>query len=76
MILECPANVVTLGNGEVACQDGGGVAVSWLVTPSFDPSQLDPELLAAAFAAGFTVVGTGLLIGIGVRMLLDMVRRG
>lgn len=76
MQLECPANVVTLANGEVACQDGGGAAVAWLVTPSFDVSQLDTAQLGGAFAAGFVVMATGMVIGMGFRHLLSMIRRG
>lgn len=75
MILECPANVVTLANGEVACQDAMGGAIPWLVQPSFDLDQLDPEMLAAAFAAGFVIVGTAWAIGKGARIVLSMLGR-
>lgn len=75
MLLDCPANVVTLSSGELACQDGMGGAVAWLVTPSFDLDQLDPEMLAAAFAAGFVIVGTAWAIGKGARIVLSMLGR-
>lgn len=75
MLLDCPANVVTLTNGEVACQDSGGGAVAWLVSPTFDLGQLDPEMMAAAFAAGFVIVGTAWAIGKGARIVLSMLGR-
>lgn len=75
MLLECPAVVVTLSNGEVACQDGMGGAIPWLVQPSFDLDQLEPNMMAAAFAAGFVIVGTAWAIGKGARIVLSMLDR-
>lgn len=75
MLLDCPANVVTLTGGELACQDSMGGAVAWLVQPSFEISDLDPELLAAAFAAGFVIVGTSWAIGKGAKIVLSMLGR-
>lgn len=75
MLLDCPANVVTLPSGALACQDSGGGAVAWLVAPAFDPSQLDAEMIGAAFAAGFVLVATGWAIGKGARIVLSMLGR-
>jgi len=74
MRLECPHTVVTLAAGEVACQDGAGAPVAWLVEPSFDVSELDSGQLAGAWAAGFVLVGTALVIGKGFAALLDAIR--
>lgn len=76
MRADCPANLVTLASGELACQDGMGGAVAWVEIPEFDVSQLEVEQLAGAFAAGFVVMGTAFVIGQGFRHLLDMIRRG
>lgn len=74
MNLECPHTVVTLANGEVACQDGAGAPVAWIVEPSFDVSMLDAGELGGAWAAGFVVVGTAMVIGKGFAAVLDAIR--
>lgn len=75
MQLECPANVVTLTDGTVACQDSVGGAVAWLVTPAFDPEQIDAIVGGGYFAAGFVIVGTCWAIGKGARIVLSMIGR-
>lgn len=40
---------------------------------SFDPATLDAEILAQAFAVGFIVMGTGLLMAWAVRMIISLV---
>lgn len=75
MQLECPATVVTLTDGAVACVDGGGAAVSWLVTPAFDPAQIDALVGGGFFASGFVIVGTCWAIGKGARTVLSMIGR-
>jgi len=42
----------------------------------FDVSSLDSPELAAAWAAGFTIMALSYVIGFGFRALLDMIRRG
>lgn len=74
MHLECPNSVVTLASGELACQDGSGAPVAWLVEPSFDVSQLDSSDLGAAWTAGFVVFATAWAIGKGFAALLDAIR--
>lgn len=76
MRADCPANVVTLTDGVLGCQDGSGGAVAWVVVPEFAISDLDAGQLAGAFAAGFVVMGTAFVIGQGFRHVLDMIRRG
>jgi len=76
MQLDCPGNVATDSiSGALECHDGSGAVVAWVVTPSFDPSQLDTTQLAGAFSAGFVVVGTAWAIGWSVRALLRMIGR-
>lgn len=72
MQLDCPATVVTdPATGALLCQDGTGAAVAWVVTPSFDPTQIDPATASAAFAGGFVLVGTAWAIGWAVRAVLS-----
>jgi hypothetical protein len=74
MRLECPANVETLAGGELACLDELGAPVAWEVEPSFDVSELDPAELGGAWAAGFVLVATALVIGKGFAAVLDAIR--
>lgn len=76
MHFECPANVVTLTDGALACHDGGGATVAWIVTPDFDVSMLDPAELGGAWAAGFVLVGISFAIGRSFSLLLEFIRRG
>lgn len=75
MLLDCPANVVTLADGGLACQDGNADAVAWVVQPSFDPSQLEGSQILAAFSAGFFLVAMFWGLGKGVALVLSIVRR-
>lgn len=66
---------VTLSQNQYgACANAKG---SWIEIDSvapFDPSQLDPVELAEAWAAGFVVVGVGLVLAIPFRLLLKAIR--
>lgn len=44
------------------------------VQPPFDPSQLDPALLASAFGVGFTLPATFIIMSIGIRTLLSFIK--
>ena len=59
------------------CQNGSWVESAELIAEGleFSVAQLDPQVLAAAFAAGFVTVGTGLLIAWAARLILHAVRR-
>ncbi len=73
-------------SGVIQCTDGD-VAVSldgaplcsgvWTLVPvpePFDVANIDPALLASAFAAGFTILGTCWFAGLCARKLLSMIR--
>lgn len=75
MILDCPANVVTLPDGVLACQDELGGSVAWTVQPSFEVSDLVVQDLAGAFGAGFVLVTMFWGLGKGASLVLGMVRR-
>lgn len=59
----------------------GGVPVcssSWELlsqTPPFDPSQLDPNVLAQAFGAGFTLVAFFMVGSMGIRAFLNFIKQ-
>ncbi|WP_416199634.1 hypothetical protein [Pseudomonas helleri] len=44
------------------------------VQQPFDPSQLDPALLAQAFGVGFTLPATFIILSIGIRTLLNFIK--
>lgn len=82
----CPGqNGITIANAPSGSLGGGGDSRlvphcpsggSWqLITYAdpvapFDPAQIDPAELGAAFAAGFIVVATGLLISWPIRLVI------
>ncbi|PKM24725.1 MAG: hypothetical protein CVV09_15160 [Gammaproteobacteria bacterium HGW-Gammaproteobacteria-13] len=65
-------------DGEVSVVTGAPqCSGAWVLVHApepFDPSQLDPAQLAAAFGVGFTLVATVLLIGIGAKAILDFIK--
>ncbi|GIZ13884.1 hypothetical protein [Pseudomonas sp. NCCP-436] len=68
-------------DGAVSVDTGGAplCSGSWVLIQlpeQFDPSQLDPAVLAQLFGIGFSLVTTVLLIGIGCKAILDFIRRG
>lgn len=75
MLLDCPGNVVTLSEGVLACQDSEGDGLPWMVSPSFDVSQLSADQLAGPFGAGFVLVVMFWALGKGLSLVLSMVRR-
>ena len=54
---------------------GQWVDVSTLVTSTPTEPMPPPETLGQAFGAGFIVMGTGLLLAMGVRIVVGMVRK-
>lgn len=65
--LYCPSDLVTEG-GVPVCSS------NWVVipyNPPFDPSQLDPLVAAQALGSGFTLVGTFLVLAMGIRVVLN-----
>lgn len=70
----CPGTIVTDTAGAALCQDMGGAALAWTTTPAFSIEALDPLMLSGAFAAGFTLVGTGWAIGYGVKTVLKVLK--
>lgn len=74
MRVSCPGvQVLTGPAGEAVCADSLGAPVAWEVQPEFDVAQLEPEMLAGAFAAGFIICATGWAIGYGFRVLLSAI---
>ncbi|WP_254814381.1 hypothetical protein [Pseudomonas aeruginosa] len=50
----------------------------WVLTQvpeQFDPSMLDPEALAQAFSVGFGLVATVLVGALGVKAVLDFLKK-
>jgi hypothetical protein len=75
MRVTCPgAQVMTGAEGQALCLDSLGEPVAWEVVAEFEPSMLEAEDLAGAFAAGFIVVGTGWAIGRGFKYVLSLLR--
>ena len=69
--LLCPAELTSDG-GTPVC------SVPWELVPistPFDPSQLDPNLLAQAFGAGFTLVATFMAMSMGIRAFLNFIKQ-
>lgn len=69
--LYCPSDISSDG-GVPVC------ASSWEVqpfTPPFDPSQLDPTILAQAFGAGFTLVAFFMVGSMGIRAFLNFIKQ-
>lgn len=57
------------------CPSGGTWQAITYAEPmgQFDPSQLEPAQLAAAFGAGFVTLGTGLLLAWAVRLIVGAI---
>lgn len=56
------------------CDSGQGQWQSVVLAEPFDPSSLNADDLGAAFAAGFIVMGTGLVIVWCARYVLQAIR--
>lgn len=69
--LTCDGTVSVDAGGAPLCS-GGWVLVQ--LPEPFDPSQLDPAVLAQVFGVGFGLVTTVLLIGIGCKAVLDFIK--
>lgn len=59
------------GNYEAQCVGTG----NWVEhNPEFDPSTLDPAVVASALAGGFVTMGFGCLLALGVRTIVNAVK--
>jgi hypothetical protein len=65
------AGVVTESAGVVSCSTGWQLIQYQQVVP-FDPSQLDPQFLGAAFGVGFLILVPVWAACMGVRYLISM----
>jgi len=68
-VLRCTGDVTVATDGAPLCS---GV---WTLVPVPEPftvEQLDPGMLAAAFTAGFVIVGTAWFVGRCARALLSL----
>lgn len=67
-------------NGVITTQDGVALcSVDWSAVPyqqPFDISQLDLVIAGQAFGAGFTIIMTFSLLGIGITAILNMLKNG
>lgn len=65
-------------DGELHVQAGAPVCDgAWMlvqVPTPFDPSTLDPVTSVQAFGAGFVAIGAPLLVCVGVRALIKMIK--
>lgn len=59
-------------HAEVPNCSGGWIAIQQ--PEQFSIEQLDPVVLAQMFGAGFTLVASALLVGVGVRAVLTFIK--
>lgn len=69
--LYCPSEITSEG-GVPVCSTGW-VAVT--TTAPFDPSQLDPSIVAQAFGAGFSLPASFLIMAMGIRAFLNFIKQ-
>ncbi|MES9872658.1 MAG: hypothetical protein ABW146_06090 [Candidatus Sedimenticola sp. 6PFRAG7] len=62
---------------KIRCPDNSlsAIDVDTLLT-TFDLSQLQPEIIAAAFGAGVTIVAVAEVTGIAVAAILNFIKKG
>lgn len=67
-------------SGDVSVVAGGPqCSGAWILVRApeqFDPSQLDPVQVGQAFGAGFGLVASILVLSLGVKAILDFIKRG
>lgn len=77
-VFVCPPEFVTTvpsgGTDLPACATGEGQWQTVLLAEPFDPATLNSAELAAAFGAGFVVLGTGLAIAWAARFFIAAIR--
>lgn len=69
--LVCDGVVTATAEGAPQC------SVAWLLQPApepFDVSLIDPAMVGAAFAVGFSLVASVWLIGYPIRLILSMIK--
>lgn len=64
----------TSGNEFGACEPGQGMWTAFEIAEPFDVSSLDATRLRDAFAAGFVVLATGLLVVFPIRLIIRKVK--
>jgi len=74
MLVSCPGVVVTDTNGAPLCQDDLGAPLAWEMHQEFAIEDLDPALASGAFSAGFVIVGIGMVVGMGFRLVLSLLK--
>lgn len=67
-------SVALSGDQYGACQSGQGSWQQVLIETPFDPATLDSSELGSAFGAGFTVMGTGLVIVWAAKQIVRAIR--
>jgi hypothetical protein len=75
MQVDCPGNVLTGSSGELLCQDGSSVALDWIVTPTFEVSDLVSADLGAAWSVGFGITVSFWLMAKAVGLVLQAIKR-
>jgi hypothetical protein len=75
-IVVCETIPLIGNNFANSCSSGWQLENAVGYPSTFDISMLDPATLANAFGAGFIFVGSLLLLGWSVRVLLTLIKRG
>ncbi len=70
--LSCDGSISIAPDGAPLCS---GMWVLTQVPEQFDPSMLDTEALAQAFSVGFGLVATVLVGALGVKAVLDFIKK-
>lgn len=70
-VLRCDGVVTIAGDGAPLCS---GVWTLVPVPEPFSVDQLDPAMIAAAYSAGFVILGTAWFVGKMCRILLSMIK--
>jgi hypothetical protein len=57
-----------------SCASGQGAWIQVVVADPFDPAALSSSELGNAYAAGFVVMATGLVIALGARKVIEAIK--
>jgi hypothetical protein len=73
-LISCPGVVVTDASGVAQCQDMTGAPLAWEAQQEFSIDSLDTAMISGAFSAGFVVVAIGMVVGMGFRVVLSLLK--
>lgn len=72
--ISCPGVVQTDVDGYPLCRDLLDAPLAWTEENPFSLDDLETADLGGAFAAGFVIVGTAYVIGLGARTLIRAIK--